>query len=66
MDTYKIIIAILLIILTIIIHLIFKNPFKYPYYVLEFDASGKRLPNIYDFLDNHLNTHGIKDKIKTI
>lgn len=35
---------------------ILKSPFHYPYFIHEFDASGKRNPNIDDFIDEFLNS----------
>lgn len=41
-------------ILSIILYLIFKSPFSYPYFIYNFDVSGKRIPQIDDFLDRFL------------
>ena len=35
---------------------IFKNPFQYPYFVQEFDVSGKRNVKIENYIDNYLCT----------
>ena len=70
----KITIILLLITLMLIIGLvitnILKSPFEYPYFIQDFDVSGKRLPNMDDFIDKFLICDGLikiqnhKDKIE--
>ena len=38
-----------------------KSPFTYPYYTHSFDVSGKRGPQIDDFIDSFLLSGGIKE-----
>ena len=48
-------VLIILLIIAIIIpplYFIFHSPFDYPYFVHEFDVSGKRKPEFDDYLDN--------------
>lgn len=37
-----------------ILYLIFRSPFKYPYFKYSFDVSGKRQPDINDWIDNFI------------
>lgn len=46
-------------ILAFLLYLFFKSPFKYPYCEIAFDVSGKRSPNIEDYIDGYLNKNGI-------
>ena len=46
-------------ILAFLLYLFFKSPFKYPYCEIAFDVSGKRSPNIEDYIDEYLNKNGI-------
>ncbi|MBD5100076.1 MAG: HNH endonuclease [Clostridiales bacterium] len=48
-------------ILSLILYSILKSPFKYPYHTIKFDVSGKRLPNVNDLIDNHLNAYGFNE-----
>ena len=41
--------------------LVLKSPFKYPYYYISLDVSGRRQPNIYDLIDEHLNKYGLTE-----
>lgn len=47
-----------------LLYAILKSPFSYPYFIYEFDVSGKRLPHIEDFLDMFLIHNGFS-KIQT-
>lgn len=38
-----------------ILYLIFQSPFQYPYFKYSFDVSGKRTPNIENFIDIFFN-----------
>ncbi len=38
---------------------ILKSPFEYPYYIYEFDVTGKRSPNIEDLIDRFLINDGL-------
>ena len=38
----------------IILYLIFKSPYKYPYFIYNFDVSGKRNPDIGDLIDEFI------------
>ena len=40
---------------------ILKSPFKYPYFVYQFDVSGKRNVHIEDIVDNYLNKNGFDE-----
>ena len=53
--------AALIALLSFVIYVILKSPFQYPYHIIKFDVSGKRLPNIYDLIDNHLNKYGFNE-----
>lgn len=44
--------------LGILLYAILKSPFSYPYFVYNFDVSGKRNPRIEDLLDNYLISGG--------
>ena len=55
-----------LLILILLIGLVFyiiskvrESPFRYPYFEYCFDVSGKRKPNIEDFIDAYINNNGI-------
>lgn len=54
-------IILVIIVISTIIYFIFKCPFKYPYKVIGFDVSGKRSPNVYDYIDNYLINNGIEE-----
>lgn len=57
-------IAVLLIILAIIcLSFVFSSPFDYPYFKIDFDVSGKRKPNIEDYIDKFLIDDGM-NKVK--
>ncbi len=45
-------------IIVALLYSILKSPFSYPYFIYEFDVSGKRGPHIEDFLDIFLNSGG--------
>ena len=47
------------IVLGILLYGILKSPFRYPYYSQVFDVTGKRLPEIYDSIDNFLICGGM-------
>lgn len=53
-EQFIILIGVILIVL-FILYLIFKTPFEYPYFKYYFDVSGKRKPDIRNFIDNFLN-----------
>ena len=48
-------------ILVILLYLIFKSPFLYPYFIYNFDVSGKRGPQIDDLLDMYLISGGFTE-----
>ena len=50
---YLIILSITLSII-FILYLIFKSPFKYPYFIYNFDVTGKKNPKIENYIDNFL------------
>lgn len=54
-------IALILALVIYLINSILKSPFKYPYYVIIFDVTGKRSPNINDLIDKHLNKNGFNE-----
>ena len=43
-----------LLLLIVVLYLIFRNPFRYPYFFHEFDVSGKRNPDIENYIDTFL------------
>ena len=45
----------------VLLYCILKSPFTYPYFIHEFDVSGKRNPHIEDFLDTFLIQGGYTD-----
>lgn len=52
-----------------ILYLILRSPFEYPYYIYDFDVSGKRKPRIENLLDNYLidgNIYKIEEHNKKI
>lgn len=51
------IIAVFIILLTYI----FKSPFNYPYYIYDFDISGKKNPDIKDLIDQLLIYNGFPE-----
>lgn len=58
---YVLIGGVLIVLLSLIIYSILKSPFEYPYHIITFDVSGKRLPNVNDLIDNHLNEYGFNE-----
>lgn len=44
-----------------ILYLIFRSPFKYPYHTVPFDVSGKRSPDIMNYIDRYLIDHGFSE-----
>lgn len=48
-------------IIAILLCVILKSPFSYPYFIYNFDVSGKREPQIEDFLDMFLISGGYID-----
>ena len=48
-------------ILAILLYVIFKSPFSYPYFIYNFDVSGKRGPKIDDWLDMFLISGSFAD-----
>ena len=44
----------------ILLYFIFKSPFSYPYFIYEFDVSGKRDPQIDDLIDTFLISGGFE------
>lgn len=55
-----VLLAIIVIVVSIVVlHAIFKSPFKYPYYIIQFDVSGKRSPDINNLIDDYLIKNGI-------
>ena len=53
---YAMIIAVVLVIFAGILWNILKSPFSYPYYDKDFNVSGKRNPEINDFIDKYIFT----------
>lgn len=45
----------------LVLYLIFKSPFKYPYFDYSFDVSGKRSPQVLDYIDNFINEGGFQE-----
>lgn len=41
-----------------ILYRIFRSPFKYPYYIIKFDVTGKRNPDINNLIESYINQHG--------
>lgn len=48
-------------VLVIFLYHIFKTPFSYPYFICNFDVSGKRKPQIDDLLDMYLISGGFTE-----
>lgn len=46
--------------LCVFLYLVLKSPFLYPYFIHDFDVSGKRNPQIDDLLDTFLISGGFK------
>lgn len=46
--------------LAVLLYLVFKSPFSYPYFIYDFDVSGKRGPQIDDLLDMFLISGGFE------
>lgn len=44
-------------ILAVLLYIVIKSPFSYPYFIYNFDVSGKRIPQIDDLLNMFL-IHG--------
>ena len=57
-------IAIVIAISFMILRKVLASPFKYPYYKYNFDISGKRKPQIEDYIDEFLINGGYDDIIK--
>lgn len=53
--------VIIVLIASIIVSAVRKSPFEYPYYVVTYDVSGKRLPDINDYIDEHLIAYGLNE-----
>lgn len=47
-------------ILAVLLYIVFESPFSYPYFIHEFDVSGKRSPQIDDLLDTFLISGGFE------
>lgn len=43
------------------IYQILKNPYRYPYNRIEFNVSGRRLPDIRDEIEEYINKNGIDE-----
>ena len=56
---YAMIIAVVLVIFAGILWNILKSPFSYPYYDKDFNVSGKRNPEINDFIDKYICKYGL-------
>lgn len=52
------ILVLLIVIEIVLLRIILRSPFVYPYFVKEFDVSGKRSPHIEDYLDMFLISGG--------
>ena len=62
--TIDLLILILILIFIFVIYLIYqnlKNPFVFPYFIHQFDVSGKRQPDIEDYIDKFLINGGIDE-----
>ena len=44
-----------------ILYRIFRSPFKYPYHTITFDVSGKRSPDIMNYIDRYLIDHSFTE-----
>ncbi len=56
-----IITIVIICIILILLYVILSSPFSYPYFIHEFNVSGKRNPNIDDYLDKLLISGGFTD-----
>ena len=57
----EVIVIAIVCILTVLLYLIFRSPFSYPYFIYNFDVSGKRRPQIDDLLDMYLISGGFTE-----
>lgn len=51
----------IILMLILILYFILKSPFSYPYFIHQFDVSGKRQPVIEDYLDMFLISSGFTE-----
>ena len=56
---YFLLIVLGIVAISLILYFIFRNPFKYPYHIVDFDVSGKRSPDVCDYIDNYLIANGV-------
>lgn len=56
----SVIIIIACIVIALLLYMILKSPFSYPYFIHKFDVSGKRNPQIEDWLDTFLISGGFE------
>ena len=61
MDVLIILAYVCMCILIVLLYNILKSPFSYPYFIHEFDVSGKRDPQIEDWIDTFLISGGFKN-----
>lgn len=57
---YIIMIIMIIIAIACILYFVLRSPFHYPYYYMDFDISGKRLPDINDLVDHYININGFE------
>lgn len=62
-DTLKLVLVIFVfvVVVGVIIYVCLESPFSYPYFNHEFNVSGKRKPQIDNYIDNFLISGGFKD-----
>lgn len=48
----------IILILSFLLYGILASPFQYPYFTKDFDVSGKKMPDIMNILDAHMNKYG--------
>lgn len=54
-------VAVMIYCVLVLLYIFLKSPFSYPYFIHEFDVSGKRSPHIEDYLDMFLISGGFVD-----
>ena len=56
---YFLLIVLGIVVISLTLYFIFRNPFKYPYRIINFDVSGKRSPDVCDYIDDYIINNGI-------
>lgn len=59
-SAYVVISIVVVVVIIVLLYIFLRSPFSYPYFVYEFDVSGKRNPQIEDLLDKFLTSDGFE------